>query len=116
MRFDPGLLVRHFTAVKVRQVTASEHEILDPFRGGLLPAISPGTAGDSPPLSNPQAIVECLRVIDAIRSSPSIVMDFMSLDHSIEGLAIYFENACGSLLVASRVREHSRDVTSLDCR
>ena len=108
-RFDPGLLVRHFTVVKVRQVTASEHEVSDPFGGGLLPAISLCSA------SEPR-VKQVLRVIGPIRFAASIVSDFMSLDHSIEGLSIYFKKARSSLLVATRVRQYARDITPLNRR
>src|SRR5689334_4246205 len=57
-----------------------------------------------------------LRVIGAIRSQASIEVDLMSLDHSIECFPIYIKNACGGLLVAPRVREYARDVTTFDGR
>jgi hypothetical protein len=36
-RFDPEMLVRHFTAVKIRRVTASEHENLDRLETSYCP-------------------------------------------------------------------------------
>ena len=55
-------------------------------------------------------------MIGPIRFAASIVIDFMSLDHSIERLSIYFEKSRSSLFVATRVRQYSRDVTPLDRR
>src|SRR6266513_2987766 len=88
LEFDRVLFVRHFTLAKIRQAAASEHE----------------------------GLYRLLRVIGAIRSTASIVIDSVSLNHSIECLTIYFEDAGGSLLVAAGMREHSRDVTTLDSR